>query len=223
MRDFFKKFPKFYYFVMYFFGPSFLYFYSSKYFIKKYGADGECLNLGSGPLRVHPNFKNVDLLPFVNVDIVCNLTETPFPDSTVDKIVIDNVLEHVPKPKKVVEEMYRIMKSGSTAYISVPFIYPFHSSPYDYQRWTSMGLKKLFEEFEILEFGTRSGIFSSLNTLLVYMSATIFSFGNKKLYELSTNLFIFIFFPIKFLDVLTLWIPQNSDSACVFYMIVKKS
>ena len=225
MREFLKKYPNFYYMIVRFFGPALIYFYDPKWFIKKYNDNGFCINLGSGPKVINNNFKNVDLFKYEKVDYVCDISKTPFENNTVDRIILDNVLEHIGEPEKVVGEMFRIMKNNSLAYISVPFIYPFHSSPYDFNRWTHLGLKKIFERrgFEVVEIGTRSGIFSTLNTILVYIFATIFSFGNEKLYDLLSNLFIFVFFPIKFLDLLVLWIPQNINSACVFYMVVKKN
>ena len=43
--------------------------------------------------------------------------------------------------KKVVSEMLRVLKPGGELYCSIPFIFGFHASPHDYQRYTVEGFK----------------------------------------------------------------------------------
>jgi hypothetical protein len=47
-----------------------------------------------------------------------------------------------------------VLKPGGTVLAHVPFLYPFHAAPHDYQRYTPAGLRVLFEAFEPLEAGT---------------------------------------------------------------------
>jgi SAM-dependent methyltransferase len=223
IREYMKRWPKFYYFVVFVFSPVYFGGLSSRGFVKKYGIEGgERLNLGSGPRRLGYNFKNVDLFSYEGVDITADIARVPLADSTVSMIVCDNVLEHIEDPVAVVSEMKRLLSVSGVAYISTPFLYPFHSSPSDYQRWTHEGLKQLFVGFDMVEIGVRAGIFSTLTVYLCYLFASIFCFGSHKLYSLLLNISIFIFFPIKYLDIVGNYLPFSQDTASVLYCVVRK-
>ena len=79
--------------------------------------------------------------PHKGVDVVADATDMPFEDGSVSGIVCETVLEHVKDPPGVLREMERVLEVGGLAYITTPFLYPFHSSPSDYHRWTKEGLE----------------------------------------------------------------------------------
>lgn len=66
----------------------------------------------------------------------------PFPGGRFDGIVCLEVLEHVPDPAMVVGEIARVLKPGGVAWLSMPFLYPLHDAPYDFQRYTEYGLRR---------------------------------------------------------------------------------
>jgi len=222
MRELFKKWPKFYYFVALIFGPAHFSRLNPPGFIKKYWRDGLKLNLGSGPRKISREFINVDVTAFSGVDIVADISALPMTDETVSMIVCDNVFEHVTEPEKVASEIKRVLESRGVAYISTPFFYPFHSSPSDFRRWTKEGLILLFKDFEMVDIGVRAGPFSVLNVYLCYLFALIFSFGSKRLFWILVDLSIFIFFPIKFLDIIFNYWPNAEYMASTFYCVVRK-
>lgn len=222
IRDFFKKWPSFYYFVMVVFGPVLFLGLNPKKFLRKFEKEGDVLNVGSGPRRIDKNVINVDMYKYEGVDVVADISNLPFESNSVGKIICDNVLEHVKNPEKVAEEIYRVLDHGGYVYISTPFIYPYHSSPSDFTRWTKEGLENLFDDFEIVESGVRSGPMSALNVWLCYIFATLFSFGNEKLYWFLVNLSIFIFFPIKFLDIIFNYWPKAINMSATIYCVFKK-
>jgi len=225
IREYFKQWPQFYRLVGYVFGPVLLYGLGPRQFLKKYFPnEGEknIISVGSGPLRLRPDVKNYDITPYAEVDVVADITALPIADNSIDGFVCDNVLEHVDEPIKAVSELYRVLKPGAVGYVSTPFLYPFHASPYDYQRWTALGLQRLFREFTSVEVRTRSGIFSTINVWLCYVLPTFFSFGSDRLYWFWVNISLFLFFPIKLLDVLVMYVPFSTHTASVFYCVVKK-
>lgn len=65
----------------------------------------------------------VDMLEIPGVDIVHNLSAFPYPfdDNELDEVWMDQVLEHIPMPLKVVEELFRICKNGAKVHIGVPY------------------------------------------------------------------------------------------------------
>ncbi len=222
IREFFKRWPKLYYCIALVFGPIWFTGISPKKFLKEYNREGKKLNLGSGPKRLQSDVVNVDAFPYVGVDIVSDLTQLSFESESVGMIVCDNVLEHVPDAPTAVSEIFRVLKKGGVAYISTPFLYPFHSSPSDYHRWTHEGLKYLFRDFTIVELGVRGGAFSGLSVWLTYTSARMCSFGSQKMYTLFLNIWLLVFFPIKFLDTILNLFPFSLHTASVFYCIVEK-
>lgn len=225
VREYLKRWSHLYRFMVYLFGPTYLYRTGPTHFLKQYfPSDNEniLINIGSGPIILRKDVKNLDITAYSEVDIVASATKIPFGDNTIDGVVCDNVLEHVDEPQLAVKEMHRIMKSGAVGYVSTPFLYPFHASPHDYQRWTAAGLEHLFKDFSEVKVGVRSGLFSALNTWLCYVLPSFFSFGSDKLYWILVNISIFLFFPIKFLDIITNQFPFARHTAAVFYCIIKK-
>lgn len=222
IKEFFKRWPKVYYFIFDFFSPVYFGGLSSVSFLKKYPGEGVCLNVGSGARRIAEGVTNVDIAPYDGVDVVADITTLPNKDGSVARIVCDQVLEHVLEPERVVAEMYRVLKSGGYAYVSTPFMYPFHASPSDYQRWTHAGLQHLMRDFEVVEVGVRCGPFSTLTTQLCYLVGSLFSFGNERLYWLIVYACGVPLFPIKCLDVLGNHLPFAIHMASVPYCVVRK-
>ena len=83
------------------------------------------LNLGSHNKRIE-GFTNVDVLDLPNVDIRHDLTEFPYPfeDNSVDEILMEEFLEHIPFRYSVgvLKECHRILKEGGKLSIQVPDI-----------------------------------------------------------------------------------------------------
>ena len=59
------------------------------------------------------------------------------------------VLEHVDEPWAAVAECYRIVKTGGTFLVGVPFQQPLHRVPFDYWRFTEFGVRQLLRAFRV--------------------------------------------------------------------------
>lgn len=66
----------------------------------------------------------------------------PFVDESLDGVLCLEVLEHVPEPESVLQEIARVLKPGGRAWITMPFLYPLHDAPFDFQRFTEYGLRR---------------------------------------------------------------------------------
>lgn len=184
--------------------------------------DAVIVNLGSGIRRYFPGIINVDIFPFKNVDVVADARALPFGDNSLDALVSECLLEHVPTPEKVVSEITRVVKPGGFVYITVPFLHPYHASPNDFKRWTWTALQQDFSAFTPLRIGVRAGPTSALLTILTHWFAILFSFRSQYLYTVLTHFFMVLFAPFKVFDLIFNIFPQSIEAADVVYFWGRK-
>lgn len=180
------------------------------------------LNIGSGIKRVHPEVINLDIFPFENVDFVTDATKLPIKDASVDMVITESTLEHIPDVELAIQEICRIVKPGGFVYISVPFLMPFHASPNDYFRLTHEGIKHKFSVFEPQRMGMNGGPASTLVTFLMHFIALPFSIISTSLYNFMTYAVMAILSPLRVLDLLFYLFPRSLDAAAMTYFIGKK-
>lgn len=75
-------------------------------------------------------------------DIFADGAHLPISSASFDGVICLEVLEHVPDPSIVVAEIARVLKRGGRAWLSMPFLYPLHDAPFDFQRYTEYGLRR---------------------------------------------------------------------------------
>jgi SAM-dependent methyltransferase len=61
-------------------------------------------------------------------------------------VISTQVLEHVPNPAHYVAECFRVLKPGGSLLLTTHGVFHDHGCPYDFQRWTADGLRRLIEE-----------------------------------------------------------------------------
>ena len=76
-----------------------------------------------------------------------------FPDNHFDSIVSFEVFEHIFNLDTVLTELRRVLKPGGHIIITIPFAWEEHEIPYDFARYTTYGIKHIFEKnkFDVLE------------------------------------------------------------------------
>ena len=134
--------------------------------------DGSILDLGgSRTSRYHSLLKGEHSIDVANLDngedkeYNFNFEDAfPIESEKYDGIICLNVLEHIFNHQNFLNESFRILKSGSTVILGVPFIMQYHPSPNDYWRYTEPTLHKIFtkagfQDVQIRLIGT--GIFSA--------------------------------------------------------------
>lgn len=75
-------------------------------------------------------------------DVFADARHLPFADNSIDAIACFEVLEHVRDPQAVLSEVARVLVPGGIVNLSMPFLYPVHDAPYDFQRWTLYGWQR---------------------------------------------------------------------------------
>lgn len=76
-------------------------------------------------------------------DVFGDAQRLPFADATMDSVLLLDVLEHLPESNMCLSEIARVIKDKGTFVLQVPFLYPIHDAPLDFQRWTLYGLRHL--------------------------------------------------------------------------------
>ena len=91
-------------------------------------------------------------------DVYADACRLPIGDALVDNVVCLEVLEHLRDPCAAMAEIERVLKPGGKAWLSIPFMYPIHNEPFDFQRYTEFGLRREAEKanLEIVDI-SRSG------------------------------------------------------------------
>lgn len=100
----------------------------------------------------HAKYTSVDFAcgketwDYSRLDVVADLFDLPFESGSFDVILCTQVLEHINRPLEFLKELCRVLKPGGRLYLTAPQGFKEHQVPHDYYRYTSFGLKFLFEE-----------------------------------------------------------------------------
>jgi SAM-dependent methyltransferase len=221
-KDFFKRWPGVYGALVWLVGPSFFTGLTPGKFVARFKPAGTVLHAGSGTRILPGDCLNVDLFPFPGVDALADLEALPFKDGAFSAVTCDQVLEHVPRPAAVAAELERVTESGGLIHVASPFVFPWHPSPSDYTRWTREGLVTLFPGCDAVESGVMAGPCSALTALLAAFFATLFCFGSRTVQSVLQYLFLVVFSPIKFCDLLLAHMPGAELCSANFYAVVRK-
>lgn len=128
------------------------------------------LDVGCGPgafrneINKKAKYIGMDVDQSMNPEVVCDFNKErfPFPDNSIDFVFSESVLEHVMYPFAVMDEIFRVLKSGGRGYIVVPFHYKAHGSPFEFMRYSKAGVHLLLKKFTNIEIYSIGGSMSVL-------------------------------------------------------------
>lgn len=98
-----------------------------------------------------------DIYPSNLTQLVADAHQIPLADNSVDGVIIQAVLEHVLEPAAVVAEIYRVLKPGGIVYAETPFMQQVHEGAYDFTRFTELGHRWLWRQFDEIDRGVIGG------------------------------------------------------------------
>lgn len=191
-------------------------------FIENVGPDERVVELGSGNRRLRQDIITLDLFPFPHVDIVANVVRTPFGTDSIDHVVLDTVLEHVPEPHGVIEEVNRILAPGGRVICIAPWIFPYHGYPNNYFNISRDGLHYLFRDFSECRIEMHMGPTSALTNFVSEYFAILFSRKKNMVYSLVKGLTLLPLFWLKYFD--KYWYPHDKAKrlAAILCVVAKK-
>ena len=109
-------------------------------------------------------YVNLDLT--TNPNIFADVATLPLKSESLDVTICTEVLEHLENPAACASEIYRILRKDGIGFFSVPFMYPVHADPYDYQRFTADGLRHLLSSFSSVTIYSMGGYLGTLAMLM---------------------------------------------------------
>jgi SAM-dependent methyltransferase len=110
------------------------------------------------------------------LDVIADLAWMPVRSGSADLVLNTQVLEHVPDPRKSIEEMARMLKPGGRLFLTAPQGWPEHQQPHDFFRFTRFSLEGLLRDtgFSRWAIDPMGGYFHYLGHRLSYIPKTVF-------------------------------------------------
>jgi len=193
-------------------------------------SDAYVLIIGAGPdsasrLRISlpssVHLVNSDIRLCPETMILFDAHSIPFATETFDGVVIEAVLEHVLDPFKCVAEIHRVLKANGVVYASTPFMQQMHMLPYDFQRFTFLGHRRLFGRFKEVSAGACCG-----PGMAFMWASTSFArclFRSKRLTTIVELCVSWVTCWAKLLDRFIIDRPNSLLAASAYYFIGRKT
>ncbi len=150
---------------------------------------GITLDIGAGHYNRYGKFFSsaekiirMDINHAEHVDIVGSADSIPLENESVDSVVCTQVFEHVKYPDRCAQEIYRVLKKGGYALITVPQMNELHEEPHDYFRYTRFGLDRIFLDtgFSIVKAEARGGFYATLAQMIIRYCIDSFNLYDAK-------------------------------------------
>jgi SAM-dependent methyltransferase len=90
-------------------------------------------------------------------DVVCDPHYLPFAEWTFDAVVIQGVLDSVVEPRRVAAEVHRVLAQDGLVYSEAGFIKQVRAGAFDFNRFTHLGHRRLWQCFDEVDSGAHSG------------------------------------------------------------------
>jgi SAM-dependent methyltransferase len=125
--------------------------------IRQCAPGGRVLDVGGGTSFVQSvierevpgaHYVSGDIAATNKTTVVLDATALPIADASVDAVLALEVLEHLPRPERMLREVARVLRADGLAILSVPFMFGVHDFR-DYFRFTPLGFSTLLEQHDL--------------------------------------------------------------------------
>jgi ubiquinone/menaquinone biosynthesis C-methylase UbiE len=169
----------------------------------------------------HVELVETDVAFGPRTSLICDAHDIPFEDQSFDGVVAQAVLEHVADPARCVGEMHRVLKRDGYVYAETPFMQQVHGGRYDFTRFTHLGHRRLFRQFDEIDSGATCGPGMALAWAYQYF---LLSFATSRWARMAIRLFARLTaFPWKYFDDRVIGRPGALDAASGVYFLGRKS
>ena len=193
-----------------------------KEFMARAKPGSRIVDIGSGSSRVREDIFTIDLFAFPEVDALADAASLPFMDNSIDFFILDTILEHVPQPQKIIDEIRRCLKPGGEVICITTFIFPFHGYPTHYFNFTRDGLAFIFRDFSSARIAVNMGPTSGLVNLVSEYFTVAIAGRRHLLYTLCKGVFLIPIFLFKYLDVFWAFSEEKSSRLASHFCVTAK-
>lgn len=152
--------------------------------------------------------------------LICDAHDLPFRNDSFDAVIVQAVLEHVVDPHRCVSEIHRVLGAGGLVYSDTPFMQQVHGREFDFTRFTRLGHRRLFREFDEVSSGITCGPGMALAWTLRYFLMSFFA--SPRLRAAASGVARVAFFWLKYFDHYLVRKPGALDAASAFYFLGAK-
>ncbi|MFA6447466.1 MAG: class I SAM-dependent methyltransferase [Patescibacteria group bacterium] len=180
------------------------------------------LEIGSGDEAISEAAIKLDLEPYFGVNLVGDAHALPLRNDCIGFVWLGGVLEHIAAPTRAIKEIYRVLRTDGYVYIETPFLQTVHAEPFDYQRFTLIGLEELLKSHGFSK--VKSGLFSGPSAAFAHIARTylalLFSFNHQGFFHFLYHYILgWVVFPLKYLDTfLTRYDQANIMPFAIYYL-----
>jgi SAM-dependent methyltransferase len=90
--------------------------------------------------------ETADLWYKTRPNVYSDASGLPIPDDSADVALLLDVLEHLKEPDAALKEIHRVLCNQGILIMQVPYLYPLHDEPRDFQRYSKYGFKELADK-----------------------------------------------------------------------------
>jgi SAM-dependent methyltransferase len=156
------------------------------------------------------------------IDFFYDGKKLPFDNNKFDIVLASEVFEHIENLDEIILELVRVLKLNGHILVSIPFVYMEHEMPFDFRRFTLIGLEKFLVKngFKVIRSYKTT---SDIQTVFQMIAINIYSFYSKSNKFLKLVLNIMLIFPFTLLGILlTLVFPNNKRFYCNAVVLAQK-
>ncbi|MEM6687896.1 MAG: methyltransferase domain-containing protein [Planctomycetota bacterium] len=153
--------------------------------------------------------------------LICDGHDLPFADESMDGVIVQAVLEHVVDPHRCVEEIFRVLKPSGLVYSDTPFMQQVHGRQFDFTRFTRLGHRRLFRQFDAIREGITCGPAMALAWNYRYFLMSVCD--HPKYRALASAFARCTAWPLLWVDPFLAKSAAANDAASAFFFLGKKS
>jgi SAM-dependent methyltransferase len=184
---------------------------------------GSILGDGVESLASEPNIQLIetDVSFGPRTQLVCDAHDLPFADNSFDGVVTQAVLQYVADPSRCVQEIERVLKPRGLVYAESAFMQQVVHGRYDFTRFTHLGLRRLFRNFDEVASGPTAGPGTALAWACQFflLSFATTRWARRAMYALAR----LTLFWLKYFDAALMNKPEAYDTASGFFFMGRKS
>lgn len=181
--------------------------------------------LGAG-MQVFANDPHIELVETdvsleERTQLICDGHDLPFRDGTFDGVIVQATLEHVVDPYRCLQEIERVLRPEGLVYSDTPFMQQVHGREFDFTRFTKLGHRRLFRNFEEIDSGISVGPASALAWSIRYFLLSFFeSRTSRRVVSAIARCAVSW---LKYFDLYLAKRAAATDAASAFYFLGQKN